>query len=134
MTNEQATTKARVMADKMATYKLNRFTFIEGVKIEDWADVKNTVTRTNFFEVVVSSAIKSIACTKIDFLEKKSFLNQIPLTDVFLKFYVHNNYNRFLSGFFQVSKTSIFSKEEGRTQNWGRATDFLVWLSACYLI
>ena len=79
------------MADKMATYKLNRFTFIEGVKIEDWADVKNTVTRTNFFEVVVSSAIKSIACTKIDFLEKKSFLNQIPLTDVFLKFYVHNN-------------------------------------------
>ena len=49
MTNDQASTKARVMADKMATYKLNRFSFIEGVKIEDWADVKNTVTEEQFF-------------------------------------------------------------------------------------
>jgi len=49
LTNEQATTKARVMADKMATYKWNRFTFIEGVKIEDWADVKNTVTEEQIF-------------------------------------------------------------------------------------
>jgi len=49
LTNEQATTKARVMADKMATYKWYRFTFIEGVKIGNWADVNNTVTGEQIF-------------------------------------------------------------------------------------